>query len=162
MTKYLIAIDPGVHAFAYAYFIDGVLSECNMISMQEARSIKSLKIPFIEFLLKKDKQVIIEKPQIYSTKYSYRKGADPNDLIDLAISIGQLTLFFETFDCIVKHILPRQWKGNAPKKVMNDHVLTLLPEREKRILVRCPVIKSKKHNVLDAIGIGLQTLGRLR
>lgn len=93
-------------------------------------------------------EVISELPQIYQGP---KQKGDPNDLIDLALVVGRLYP-----DVLYK---PREWKGQVPKDAMVKRIESKLTQEEKGRIEKCSA--SLRHNVLDAVGIGLFHLGRL-
>jgi len=93
--------------------------------------------------------VIIEKPLIYSLD---SKG-DPNDLIKLAIRAGELGGYAKNLDIPIQYVTPRKWKGTTPKHISHRRILAKLSDTETQRLPKLP--KSKAHNMLDAVGIGL-------
>jgi len=101
---------------------------------------------------------IIEKPLIYPID---SKG-DPNDLITLAIRAGEIGGWTRCLGIEVQYVTPRQWKGTTPKDISHRRILGRLSNVEKQRLPKLP--KSKAHNMLDAVGIGLWWLekGNLR
>ena len=52
-------------------------------------------------------------------------------------------------------VKPAEWKGQVPKKIMNERVLSKLSAQERAIV-------KDNHNAIDAVGLGLHVLGRLR
>jgi hypothetical protein len=94
-------------------------------------------------------RLVVEVPRIYP--HSRDQKGDLNDLLELAGVVGALTGVFS----VVSFVYPADWKGQLPKKVMNDRVLMTLGLDEGDALVH------HDHNTLDAIGIGLHDLGRL-
>ncbi len=133
----LVAIDPGADT-GWAAFDDGHLVQVG------------LGIPHL------GGDVIIELPQIYT-----RSKADPNDLITLAVKVGQLKADAERAGCKVYLVHPHTWKGNAPKAVMGKRIVSRLDDAELEVLARVKCAASKRHNVVDAVGIALWRLGRL-
>ena len=135
----IIAVDPGKNTIAWAAFTNqsliaaGIKTDGLVSWVAERAGIFS--------------RVIIERPQIYPQS----KG-DPNDLIDVAITVG-LCLTLSQFSTIYR---PREWKGQVPKKIHNARALDKLRPGERHILGELV----KNHNVIDAIGIGLYYLGR--
>jgi hypothetical protein len=102
--------------------------------------------------------MVLEVPQIYA---GGGKG-DPNDLVDIAVAggvvVGRCTR--ENTDQDIVYCRPRDWKGQRPKAVDNRYTLGILEESEVAIFDACGVTAGLKHNVIDAIGIGLWKLGR--
>ncbi|KKN50651.1 hypothetical protein LCGC14_0630780 [marine sediment metagenome] len=97
--------------------------------------------------------VVIEKPQVY--RQHLLKG-DPNDLISLAVVVGAIANDFkrEWPSVHVELLLPREWKGQTPKKVSVERTQRALTAAETR-RVELPKTKSLHHNVWDSVGIGL-------
>lgn len=143
----LLAIDPGVKKCGYALFQDRELIECGSIL---ARSVNDVSV----VLGSRDRPdiCVIELPQIYPVS----KG-DPNDLISLAYAVGyyQATVSAETQITV----LPRAWKGTVKKEVMGARIESRLTEHERKLVPR--LAKYRRHDVIDAVGIGLWYLKRL-
>jgi hypothetical protein len=98
-----------------------------------------------------DTRVIIERPRIYT-----KMKGDPADILNL-LEVG--ATFQGMLGRPVEWVEPHAWKGNIDPDAMTERIHgRLLPAELKRI-DPCP--KSLEHNILDAIGIGLATLGRL-
>lgn len=91
--------------------------------------------------------IVAERPQIYE-----RGDVDPNDIVTLAIRLGrQLGRFPES---PIGLVLPAKWKGQVPKPIHNRRVLDALSPAEEKVYLACGVSESKRHNVIDAIGLG--------
>jgi hypothetical protein len=138
-SNVLTSIDPGVHQ-GWARFSGGMLYACGLG-----------ETPFVG-------DVYIELPQVYARQ---KKRADPNDLITLAVRIGQLKERAERKSLTVRLIKPAEWKGQTPKEIHNRRVLAAMQPSEVEVFKELKVAQSLKHNVLDAIGIGLWALGRM-
>jgi hypothetical protein len=98
---------------------------------------------------------VSEFPQFYQDKGS---KIDADDLMMLASVVGSVR---NGLDAVTETYayLPREWKGQVPKKIHNRRVEAALRVVESE-RVAWP-LKSMKHNVLDAIGIGLFQLARM-
>lgn len=151
MKKRLIAIDPGTEQAGFALFEDEQLVVAELVrekgSTKEQRAWKvacklgDLCVP--------DCDLVIEHPQIYA-----RSTSDPDDLLALALVVGGVLSLFKGGEIV----RPRTWKGQVPKKIMTNRILKQLDEKERLL---CSKVKDN-HNVLDAIGVGLWKLKRLR
>lgn len=98
--------------------------------------------------------VVMEHMRIYPGP---RQKGDQNDLIDLAVLEGMI--LGATNPAGIVLVSARTWKGNVPKDIMGKRILAALSEAERAQIEG----KGKRmHNALDAIGIGLWALGRLR
>lgn len=97
--------------------------------------------------------VVIEKMQVYK-----RSKGDPEDLIDLSILGGRLS----TLGLECRFVEPAAWKGQVPKTVVERLVRERLTASENETLREALVgiAAGKRHNVYDAVGIGLHHLGR--
>lgn len=105
--------------------------------------------------------VIIERPQIYPGRGT---RVNPNDLITLAIQVGEYTEFFRSRGCAIEHVLPHCWKGSVDPDVLCRRIVAALPSAEASRLDSCisNVPKSKQHNVIDAVGIAKWSVLRSR
>ncbi len=133
----LIAIDPGA-VTGHAVFEDGALVACG------------LGLPTLCH------DVYIELPQIYSNG-----KARPQDLVTLAVRVGEVKAKAEARGCRVELVWPHEWKGSLSKDIMGKRILSKLDNLELEIFNRVKCAKTKRHNIEDAIGIGLHVLGRL-
>ena len=97
---------------------------------------------------------LIERPQVYRAAQS--KG-DPNDLITLAIQVGELTRELKNGGAKVEHVLPREWKGTIDPDVMSRRIVRDVPIADVATVTAGlrNVPTKKQHNVIDAIGLGL-------
>ncbi len=135
----LIAVDPGVHACGVAWFDNGTLRAC-------AYTAEPLTLRYSPC------ECVCEIPQVYSGDGAKKAAA----LIDLAVAAGRMTGQLPT-----KYVRPASWKGQVPKDIHHARVRAVLTPAEFAVYnaVDCPA--SKRHNVLDAIALGLKTLGRM-
>ena len=96
-------------------------------------------------------RTIIELPQSYQIQH--QKG-DQNDLIRLAWQAGKIDERHGAVDA-TELVLPREWKGQRPKKVTRNRAEQVLDPFE------LSLIKKDDHNLWDAVAIGLRVLGRV-
>jgi hypothetical protein len=148
----LMTIDPGKDKVAWAAFVGSKLTRCGVAGSWEG--VEQFET------LRGDVEVVIEVPQVYDRR---RWRGDPNDLIDVAQTVGAIRWAARRARAVVL-VRPHDWKGSAPKGIVNARVEKLIRESddEADALATCPVAKSKRHDLLDAIGIGLWRLGRLK
>lgn len=143
----LVSIDPGKRCIWVAAWVRGELVQVRGVAVESPpdllRSWTWGAVP-----------LAIEVPQIYQGKI---QGKDQNDLVDLAICVGWCELA-----CCgpVTRYRPREWKGQTSKKLDNKRTLKVLSEPEKAVIDASDIRPSLRHNILDAIGIGLRHLGR--
>ncbi len=132
----LLAIDPGEHT-GWAAFESDKLVACGLGSA----------------LAEHVRKVVIELPQVYP-----QHPVPPQDLIALAFLAGR---YAGASAGEVYTVFPHQWKGNMPKDVCAARVRFNLLPGERAIVDAIDVPKGQKHNVMDAIGIGLHAVGRV-
>ena len=96
--------------------------------------------------------LVVEVPQVYNQ--AYWKG-DPADLIELAGVDGAITVAVGATNNY--GFLPREWKGQVPKDIHNKRVEAKLSVEE---LATIESTATVRHNVVDAVGLGLWFLGR--
>lgn len=149
-----VSLDPGLHHFGVALWsFSGELVKARLITSR-AKTPNGLETGTIvanalnlELFDSYGIDVVCEIPQVYTRDKS--KG-NPNTLVELACAgsfvLGRLKGTPHT-------VLPAEWKGQLPKEVVEERCKIHLSKEEKeRILLP---IKSLRHNVWDAIGIGL-------
>lgn len=146
----LVTMDPGVEKTGFAWWNDGCLTKAELLTNQEI-------IKYYYACWSAYRVTLIEKPRLYNGRAA---RGDGNDLITLAITVGQLIEKVENAYLVE----PTVWKGNVPKK--NAQGVNLIKERALNKLskeelsdIKLPAA-SLEHNVWDAIGIGLWALGR--
>lgn len=148
----VIGIDPGKHT-GWAHFCCGVLRGAGVVSAEEI-----LRSPDANRGADVDPPtiVVIELPRIYP-----RGGkGDPNDLIDLAVMVGDLRGFYVRHGFTVRLVTPRTWKGTVPKSIHNKRVLAALSDEERATLPKRPRARTYDHNMVDAVGLALFQLQR--
>jgi hypothetical protein len=102
-------------------------------------------------------EVVCELPQVYRAAQS--KG-DPNDLIKVATQVGRWEERAKSRGIQWVTYLPNEWKGQVPKDVHHRRAMRLLSEEESK---RIPeMAATSRHNMMDAVALGLFRLGRLR
>lgn len=104
-------------------------------------------------------EVVIELPEYRPSQRDRR--VDPNDLITLAVRVGKLAARAEARGLVVELVRPTRWKGSVPKRIHHQRIGRALTVEEHAVLNGVRVADSLRHNVLDAIGIGLWKIGRL-
>ena len=149
----LVAVDPGKN-LGFAAFQNGFLLDCGLFVCEDTRELT--KNLFHSCDVVKPDQAVIELPRVFPQK-SWK--GDPNDLIQVAKIAGIAIAALSPF-CDVDEIYPQEWKGNRPKDVDNKHTISLLKDFELDIYNALHVPKNLRHNVIDAIGIGLWRLKR--
>ena len=166
----LLALDPGIRYPACALFADRELVSASRISLpgkltklnmaERVRHIGNLLYGWVTGVLIDVPldRIVYEVPQIYSRRKS--KG-DPNDLIPLAMVAGYLSGRFPNTQA--HGLKPREWCGQLPKVTKGDPWASPRGELVARRLdaaERACIVSS--HDAIDAVGIGLHDLERLR
>jgi len=144
---YLLSIDPGVTT-GTAYFINGELH-------------RAFAIPF-EKLMTEPPQAFFNEVILEFPKWRPHSGAEIDDLLGLAHKAGRIEQFCLERGMVVDRVWPHVWKGSVPKPIHNQRVLRTLSSDELARVPLRPRAKTPDHNCIDAIGIGLWKLGRLR
>lgn len=158
MTRFLLAIDPGL-ATGWAVFALGEgpgpehLLGCGLTSIDKIGN-----DPFGGY----DDGItkaIIESPKIYPGG----RTKNPNDVLKVARNAGEWAGKFLCEGIPVEYVEPAQWKGGqTPKDIQHARDWAKLSCEEQEIVNAAgkgmPV--SKRHNMLDAISIGLSRVKR--
>lgn len=138
----LVSCDPGVH-------------HCYFAEWEGARLVYAFRgVPQTWSRGACSEHLAIEVPQVYPGM----RREDPNDLIDLATSAG-IVIGSAQWASVTRY-RPREWKGQTPKKIDHERTLKVLTAAERSVYDGCDVAQSLRHNILDAIGIGLRHLKR--
>lgn len=96
--------------------------------------------------------VVLELPQVYGVR-----ATRVADLVYLAAYAGEFAASCAPAARV--YVEPADWKGQAPKDVVHRRIGKVLRPSELAALGAC--LPSLRHNMLDAVGIGLARLGRL-
>lgn len=165
----MITVDVGVHHYAMAMWRDDQLSRAEYI---DAEPLGDGSVHLKHAILTKD-TVVIEIPKVYDAQ---RQKGDQRDIRDLAMAAGGLAVAARFANGVpgertqVQLVEPREWKGTVDKKVMLARIWEKLSDEEKKAirLQEKLITQGIRHgrgpgaDVLDAIGIGLWKLGRLK
>lgn len=155
----LLAIDPGQRKsranLGWALFSNDRLADATVEWSSE-----DLMVPgYYPFHAENTPRIaVIEAPRWYPREHR----VDTNDLLDLSVLVGELKRHFAEREANVELVYPRTWKGTVPKDIHNKRVLAALSADELKLLPKRPRARDYDHNVLDAVGIGLWKLGRMR
>lgn len=144
----VIAIDPGNDTGWARFGSNGVLEACG------------LTVP-TNLPLTVGGKVICECPQIYPDELYQPKKV--SDIIKLACKVGRVQQFYETHGNLVETVLPRDWKKQVPKDIHQKRIEASLSSYEHALACAhlSPVNLSVRHNVWDAIGLGVWFTKRL-
>ena len=161
----ILAIDPGLRHFGAALF-DGVTLARAALIRNPIKTGNDLAVGFAacEALIRwlgdrtvigSIHTVIVEIPRVYPA--ANQKG-DQNDLIALAGVAYALACAVVSAEKRVRYF-PREWKGTIDGDTMVKRIEARLSAQEQAAIETCPA--SLRHNVIDAIGIGLKYVDRL-
>lgn len=139
----LLAIDPG-ECTGWAFFDNYKLRACGVDPGTTPDGLSYTDI-------------VAEKPQVYP-----RSPVPPNDLITLAVSLGRYVERWKKSAHAIHYVAPRQWKGTINPDILCARVFDSLSEPEKTIVAKAGkgIAPGKRHNMLDAIGLGAWYLQR--
>ncbi len=152
----LLAIDPGADT-GWALFGRGVLCACGLGEPPDDVDSPWMYGCEFEYL-----KVLIECPRLRP-----RGEKNPNSILLVARNAGEWGgRYFGVGE--VSYLTPNDWKGSTPKATANARTWRSLNEGERGVVDlafakakgRKGLAKGKRHNVLDAIGIGLHGVGR--
>jgi hypothetical protein len=164
----LLAVDPGIRGCGAALFEDRELVKAGYVKngVKEGDNPKAIlsmalelmnwigdwwKAPF--YYKPGEQELVIEWPQVY--RAGKLKG-DPNDLLPLAGIGCALGAYLELHGATVRY-LPREWKGQLPKDVVQRRVIERLSLEE---VANIELAGARSHNIYDAVGLGLFHLKR--
>ncbi len=142
----LLAIDPGTHTGWAVFGGDRRLKACGV---GDPRSSHWTDLA---------KEVVVEKPRIYPSG----RTSNPNDVLTLAVKAGEWAGRFDRI-AKVRYVEPSEWKGGSVRKdIQNARDRAKLTPGERAIVDATgqEMSDSTRHNMLDAIGIGLFGVGR--
>lgn len=150
-----IGIDPGVHECGVAIEWEGVRAA--FIVRSKASSLPlcafdmrdkiSFRMPLTP--LGARASICVEGQQVYRSEKS--KG-DPNDMIKLAVVAGVVLTVAGGGPLVTTAMpLPRQWKGNTPKKIHHARLARDYPQWVEPVAADTP--PSLQHHVWDAVGL---------
>jgi len=160
-SPFLVSIDPGVYSCAVAIWKapSGPLGTREAVLYGAGLSVPSYAsqtplevLSFIESLGASLAPVIIETPVKYATRRSTHRDVERMLVVVRALRAAYPpSSWFE--------VSPFGWKGNTPKGIQAARIISAL-SKDEHDAVTWPK-KSLRHNVIDAIGIGLWHTGRL-
>lgn len=159
----LISVDPGLRACGVAVFRAAVLKRAMFVVSPER--VKRGAACWVAMAWAVAQAVngeswtsgVVEFPQQYDGE---SHEVDRRDLSELTAIAGAVALILSARCGDLWSPVPREWKGQVPKDVHGRRILSrLTPAEEHRI--EWPKGDRFRHNVTDAIGLGLRRIGRL-
>ena len=142
-----LSIDPGTKDMGWALWEDNELQICGIARGKDwVESVQALPKFTIE-------RLTIEDQQIYR-----RSPINAHSLLAVARVVGAIVAYYNFPRFLL--VPPAQWKGQLPKNVCNQRTLSKLTEDELHQVDVAPCPASLRHNLIDAVGIGLWATGR--
>jgi len=88
--------------------------------------------------------------------------ATKSDIITLSVRAGLAIGAARAPGVTLRLVTPSDWKGQTPKDVSHARTLGLLDAQERAVLDAAlgKIPRGRRHNILDAVGIGIWALGR--
>lgn len=143
----MIANDPGhpKTGAAWARFLNKDLVDCDLWGRRK---------PFRA----QGEEIVIELPMVYP-----KSPVPPNDIARLAFRAGRVAQYLCHWEEEPVLVPAGTWKSNIPPDILCDRVIRKLTERELFIYasVTDAIAAGYRHNVADAIGLGLYRLKRM-
>lgn len=146
-----VFVDPGKHASGVAWFADRVLERVEY--RLACAPLDPLETPLRPWCC------VCEKPRVRSEAEQRRDGRRirSSDIEDLLIAAGRMTGQLPT-----EYVSVAAWKGTAKKGPMHARLPRILSRAELTIVESLDCAPARRHNVYDAICLGLKWLGRWR
>lgn len=172
----MMAIDPGINGCGAAFYVDGALASAQYVKNSlDRRSDSSRRVLYMAMevcarTVGTPDRLVVERPRVY-----LKSRTNPDNIMVLAevgaCVSGILGVPAET-------VRPSDWKGNISPEECTRRVRSRLTDEEFKAIElpknSCAVCRMKDpglkdclkphsclaHNVYDAIGIGLFSLGR--
>jgi hypothetical protein len=165
--KQIVAVDPGLNGCGVSVFnenarltaaayVPNARKDADLPTRWEgaAMAISEWLGPMYENPLDV-RTLIVEMPRVYPAA---RQKGDQNDLMNLVGVVAAVTTLLISSGRRI--VYPRDWKGTLDPDEMILRVQRRLSATE-RAIVTLPGAASLQHNVWDAVGIGLWSVGRL-
>lgn len=155
----ILSVDPGKNTCGVALFHGAQLVACGYPA-PEVEDPFHTAVAVQDWLLANNRNTtleacVVEAQQIYHGPFK----SNPNDLLPLAYVSGAVHARVPAK--LRVWVKPKVWTNSQPKAVREPKVLSALTPEERAIFDRVKLPKDKKHNVLDAVAIGLFYLDRL-
>jgi hypothetical protein len=140
----LAAIDPGEDQGWSVFDDDSRLVACGLGPLPARYTIQ---------------RAVVEKPMIYP---GGRQRANPADVITLAVRAGEAGGTLRLGGAEVTYVEPARWKGSVSKDISHARIWAkLAPSEQTVVATSCRnLAPGKRHNVMDAVGLGLFAAGR--
>lgn len=154
----LLAIDPSLRGTGWALFVDTNLAHCGVIGgPKQISNIEAVRAIYEEALRtwgSGPDEVVLEFPRIYPKGRGEGDNVDGNDLLWVAAVAGALCTLGPS-----STYYPSDWKGQSKKEKTLRIVLQACNPAERAVIES--VQGAKRHNAVDAVGIGMYHLKRI-
>ncbi len=166
MPGILISVDPGIRGCGVALFDGGKLVRAAYVKSpaktgNNAAACVSMGLAVYSWTDRTAPDALaLEWPQVYASRI--REGsskADPNDLLALCGVDSVIAALYDLPTAMVTCFAPAEWKGQMSKEACQGRIIGRLSAAELEIVMSVSP-PSLRHNVFDAVGIGLFRLGR--
>lgn len=175
LPSFCVAIDPGNRSCGVALFQNGELIFADFAEAKHAEVEadqffhtsdavwKSLRRGLSENNL--DEKSLNACDLVFEYPQQYMVSPAPRESVQRLVGvIGAISSRFQAetggLSIRVSSYKPSQWKGQVPKDIMGERIKQRLNDKEQS---KIPSLsRTKVHNVLDSIGVGLFHLKRLR
>lgn len=167
----IVAIDPGVRGCGVAVFTDDTMLfradhvKSAFTKGNDAAACVAMALAVTGWVIRlqvipwdERHTLVLEWPRIISAsrQRAEKRNIDQNDLLALVgVDCAIAMAYQETMNLVT--VFPDEWKGNTPKKIMNARAWGRLSTDE-----QSRVDSPSNHNTLDAVGLGLHQLGRMK
>lgn len=157
----VVGVDPGLRGCGVAILVQGVVVAAKYVKSpnREGRGpqawldMANAVSAFVHAKLAHNKGPLALVQEVMKV-YPKQKG-DADDLLELNGVNGAIAALIPA--STYQAYYARDWKGQVPKEIHNARVEAKLQSQEAAVIESTP---SLRHNVLDAIGIGLHYIGR--
>lgn len=148
----IVTVDPGKHYHGLAVFSHGELRVASLIPRKEI----GVWVRANEWCV--PEVLVVEQPHKQFRTVNY------NILTALACAAGEVAGAFMGLQHTehVQYIWPSTWKGQLDKPKSHKRIRVELSKAEFARIVMPSQVKTLGHNVMDAVGIGLWRVGRMR
>ncbi len=150
-----VTIDPGLQTGWAIWCVDGLVA-CGLGDPRKSRKhVVVSSNPDADLI----GDVWIEAPVIYP-----RSKARPADIMKLSREAGEWAGTYRTLGVEHHYVEPAEWKGAGPAKdIHHARVWAELSDDERDVVSSAVkgLAPSKRHNVLDAVGLGLWVAQRV-
>ena len=158
----VLSLDPGVKQLGWARWVSGQLSGAGL-SRTKADDVEDAAIAHMDGVPGPRCDVVVVERMTHYPGLGSKSQPAANDLLDLQL-IGAFVAgkHLATGGSMI-HVRPHEWKGQAPKNIMEKRIERALSDMELARLSYAleKVPASLQHNVVDAVGIGLWFFRRL-